>query len=123
MYLAGMPMNPVATRIQALLDARNEKMKPAADNAGVGYYSVYTWWQRENAKSNHNKVKQWAEYLNVPVEHLLYGDPIDEPIEEFEAMLERAKSLQGDERNAVKTLLRGLLDQEGQPSRYQTPYE
>ena len=118
-----MPMNPVATRIQALLDARNEKMKPAADSAGVGYYSVYTWWQRENAKSNHNKVKQWAEYLKVPVEHLLYGDPIDEPIEEFEAMLERAKSLQGDERNAVKTLLKGLLDQESQPSRYQTPHE
>ncbi|MGH1447409.1 MAG: helix-turn-helix domain-containing protein [Cognatishimia sp.] len=104
-----MPMTPVAERIQALLDARGEKMKTAATNAGISYYSVYHWWKRENTKTNPENVKLWADYLGVPVEHLLYGDPIDGPVDEYEAMLERAKSLQGNERTAIETLLRGLL--------------
>jgi transcriptional regulator with XRE-family HTH domain len=104
-----MPMNPVAQRIQALLDSRNEKMKPTADKIGVGYYSVYPWWQRENAKTDPAKVKIWADYFGVTIEHLLYGDPINSPPNDYEAMLERAKSLEGDDKIALERVLRGLL--------------
>lgn len=104
-----MPMNDVAKRIQAVLDARNEKLKPIAEQIGAGYYSVYPWWQREHAKADPKKVLLFAEYFGVPVGHLLYGDPIDTPPDDFSGLLERAKSLQGDDRTALERVLRALL--------------
>ncbi len=102
-------MNPVAQRIQTLLDSRDEKMKPAAEKAGVSYYSVYPWWQRENSTPDPEKVNLWAKYFGVPVGHLLYGDPLDADPNDYESLLERAKSLEGDERRSVETILKTLL--------------
>lgn len=103
-------MNDVAKRIQTLLDARGEKLKPVAEKIEVGYYSVYPWWQREHAKTDPKKVKIWAEYFNVPVGHLLYGDPVDENGNDYETLLARARSLEGDDRKSLETILRRFLD-------------
>ena len=100
-----MSMNPVAVRIQALLDQRGEKLKPVTVEANVSYYSVYPWWQREHAKADYEKVKALANYFEVPVAHLMYGDPIEEKPDTVDHLHERIQSLKDSDRKELENYL------------------
>jgi hypothetical protein len=104
-----MPMNPVAARIQAILETRGEKMKPVADSIGAGYYSIYPWWQREHAKADYEKVKLFANYFGVPVGHLMYGDSIEDVSGDAAPLLERIHSLKDDERKELESYVNFLI--------------
>lgn len=98
-------MNPVASRIQALLEERGEKLKPVADSIGAGYYSVYPWWKREHAKPDYEKVKLFAAHFDVPVGHLMYGDPIEGGPASPALLLSRIESLEADDRKDLEKYL------------------
>jgi transcriptional regulator with XRE-family HTH domain len=109
-----MPMNPVAERIQSLLDERKEKLKPVADAIGVNYYSVYPWWQREASKADYEKVSAFADYFGVPVGHLAYGDPLGEQAPSSERLIARIETLESDDRIALEKYLDFLTSNSNQ---------
>jgi hypothetical protein len=69
-------MNPVAKRIQAILDDRDIKLKTLCDDHEIEYYSIRPWWDRPNSKAPVEKITPIARALNVPVTHLSVGAPI-----------------------------------------------
>jgi transcriptional regulator with XRE-family HTH domain len=98
-------MNPVATRIQKLLDKRGEKLKTVSDACNVAYYSIYPWWKREHSKADYEKVKAFANYFGVPVGHLLYGDPLDKVPASADRLRERILSLPDSDQKEVESYI------------------
>lgn len=102
-------MNAVAQRIQVVLDDRKLKLKPVAEAAGVKYYSIYPWWQRESAKPDYEKVKLIASYLSIPVGHFMYGDAISGTAPTAENLASRIETLEDLDRSAVEKFLDYLV--------------
>lgn len=100
-----MSRSPVAERIQKLLDERGEKLKTVCRKLDIEYYSVYPWWKRENHKLVKHKLEMFADYFGVPVEHLMYGDAIDQVPRSADNLVQRIRSLEGTERKDLENYL------------------
>lgn len=71
-------MNPLAERIQALLDAKGMKRTDLARAAAVPYHQITPWFSRPNAKPNAAALDAVAKVLGVSSTYLLHGnDPED----------------------------------------------
>lgn len=71
-------MNPVATRIQARLEALGMTRAELARAAKVPYHRINPWFSRENAKPEAKTLEAVARALNVTTGHLLHGEPVND---------------------------------------------
>lgn len=66
--------NPIAQRIQALLDERGESRADLCRKTGIKYHSINPLWVRPAAKISAENAAAVAKYLGVSVPYILRGE-------------------------------------------------
>jgi transcriptional regulator with XRE-family HTH domain len=101
-----MTENPIAKRIQVLLDERNESRKSLAETSGVAYDRLRNLFKRAGAKPSADDLGRIALHFGTRPEFLLHGG--EEPSRDDPLRLEAARQLDLLSDEEVRTLLVGL---------------
>lgn len=103
-------MNPTAARIQKLIDDKGINLKQLCDAAGVNYYAVYPWWQREHSKPTWPNVQRIADAIGVSPVFLMTGDDSQQDI--ASRIAQKIQSLSDDDRKSAENYLDWLIDRQ-----------
>jgi transcriptional regulator with XRE-family HTH domain len=102
----GMIENPIAERIQHLLDERNESRSSLAEGSGVAYDRVRNWFKRATSKPNAEDLLKLAAYLGTTPEYLISG--VAAPDLNSPLRLEASRQLDLLSEQELRILLAGL---------------
>ncbi|WP_323008505.1 helix-turn-helix transcriptional regulator [Paracoccus sp. (in: a-proteobacteria)] len=106
-----MTQNPIFQRIQALLDRDGITLRDLERGAGIPYSRSYEWNRRENSKPNGQDALTLARFFNVPVGHIMDGDPLVEE-DSKENLLHDYGELLPEGRRQAEQYVRFLLQEQ-----------
>ena len=106
--MSGETENPIAARIQELLDQRGETRRPLSDATGVSYTTISNWYKPDRAGTvpKHADLALIASHLETTLEYLQEGG---DPPQAVVALREAAQRELGLLRESeLRSLLTGL---------------
>lgn len=75
-----MKTNPIATRIEALLNERGETRADLCRKTGIKYHALNPLWIRPNAKISADNAAIVARYLGTTISYIIHGiEPAEAP--------------------------------------------
>ena len=107
-----MELSLIAQRIKKLMTARGLSNARDLERAtGIPYNRSYSWFRRVKAVPNAKDIETLATYFEVPIGHILNGDPLAE-IDLKEGMVSDYSELSEERRRQAEEFVRFLLQQQ-----------